>query len=559
MTYPLLALLVCLTSIASLIFARVTGRFLVAAVGAAAIILYLHGALYLNYTSDDAYISYRYAQHLADGLGLVWNSGVHVEGYSNFLWVIILAGTHAAGADIVFSGRWLGFAAAGAAAGAAYLLVEELVERKDAARYAGLGAALALASSGPFALWSYAGLETSLFALLVAVAAILHIREQRGAGVPVSGMVWALVFLTRPDGIVLFAVSAFFKVSELILAIDSERDPDRAFVRRASPRALAEWLGGFALIFVPYFAWRYETYGWLLPNSYYAKVGRGTEQYQRGARYLFDFAQQYAGWLVLLAAPALLLRGLRQLGALYVLALLGVWVAYVVVVGGDGLLRFRFFAEVLPLFYALVAASIAVIIISIRIDGARAPVLRAASAIVVGAGLLAFTLQSTPSDPFASVLPAEGRAVSDRVEIGRWLREHAPPDTVIAVLAAGAIPYESRLTTIDMLGLNDEHIAHRSIQVGGRAAGHEKFDAEYVLGRRPDAIILFDGLQSAPATRQQYDQLLFAITPAASELVSNPRLWISYEPRGVGIGGRWFSALVRRDSPLIAATTPPPS
>ena len=53
-------------------------------------------------------------------------------------------------------------------------------------------ATVLVAMSGPFALWSYAGLETSLFALLVAIAAILHVREQRGVQIPVSGAVWAI-------------------------------------------------------------------------------------------------------------------------------------------------------------------------------------------------------------------------------------------------------------------------------------------------------------------------------------------------------------------------------
>src|SRR5438874_2259808 len=34
---------------------------------------------------DDAMISMRYAWNLSHGLGLVWNVGEHVEGYSNLL------------------------------------------------------------------------------------------------------------------------------------------------------------------------------------------------------------------------------------------------------------------------------------------------------------------------------------------------------------------------------------------------------------------------------------------------------------------------------------------
>ncbi|MGD2207611.1 MAG: hypothetical protein PVH17_12630, partial [Anaerolineae bacterium] len=41
-------------------------------------------------TVDDAYISFRYSDNLARGHGLVWNIGQDpVEGYTNFLWVLL--------------------------------------------------------------------------------------------------------------------------------------------------------------------------------------------------------------------------------------------------------------------------------------------------------------------------------------------------------------------------------------------------------------------------------------------------------------------------------------
>ena len=48
---------------------------------------------------DDAYICFRYAENLLAGHGLVWNPGELVEGYTNFSWVLALAGV-----------MWLGFA-----------------------------------------------------------------------------------------------------------------------------------------------------------------------------------------------------------------------------------------------------------------------------------------------------------------------------------------------------------------------------------------------------------------------------------------------------------------
>ena len=43
---------------------------------------------------------------------------------------------------------------------------------------------------------------------------------------------------------------------------------------------------------------------------------------------------------------------------------------------------------------------------------------------------------------------------------GLWLREHTSVDASIATTAAGTIPFYSRLYTVDILGLNDEWVAH---------------------------------------------------------------------------------------------------
>ena len=43
---------------------------------------------------DDAMISMRYAYNLAHGNGLVWNVGERVQGFTNPLWVLYMAGLH---------------------------------------------------------------------------------------------------------------------------------------------------------------------------------------------------------------------------------------------------------------------------------------------------------------------------------------------------------------------------------------------------------------------------------------------------------------------------------
>jgi hypothetical protein len=546
MTFPWLVVAVLGVAAATTLTARFTRQYFPAAMAGAAGMLLLHGYYYFDYTSDDAYISFRYARNLSDGLGVVWNPGEYVEGYSNFLWVGILAGLHKLGADIVLSARWLGFALAMVAAAGTWRLCHDLLEGVGG-RIAGVVAVLLLGACGTFALWTFAGLESSLFAVLLIGAVLLHIRESDGLRPPVSGVLWGFAALTRPESPLLFAVSAAFKLFEL--PIRSRADGGHFSLKRLALATawLIVWGAGFAAVFVPYFIWRYDTYDYLFPNTYYAKVGEGLDQYDRGVRYALGFAREYSAWLLLLVPFAMVYGSISRARSVYLLAIVLAYGAYVIYVGGDSLFRYRFFAPLMPLIYALITTSAASLFSALRLE--REPPRYAREGVIAAAiaGLLVFTLQASTNS--VDVIGAsERKAVRDRVEIGRWLEANVAADTVIAVVPAGAIPYESRLETIDMLGINDEHIAHRNLDIGSFAAGHEKYDSEYVLNRQPDIIILFDSLLMAPAKQDDYSVLSFAIIPAVVDMVLTPRLWVEYEARAVELReGAWFNLLVRRD------------
>ena len=85
--------------------------------------------------------------------------------------------------------------------------------------------------------------------------------------------------------------------------------------------------------------------------------------------------------------------------------------------------------------------------------------------------------------------------------IGKWLAENAHPDSTIATTAAGIIPYYSRLYTVDILGLNDEWIAH-NIPARGQRPGHTKSaPLSYLLKKDVDYMIYHPTI-SASASSQ---------------------------------------------------------
>ena len=437
---------------------------------------------------DDAYISYRYADHLVHGLGLVFNRGEHVEGYSNFLWVLILALLQSLGADPVLASQVLGVLSNVASLGLVVAVTAKHVEGRSPGIVAFV--AVILAGSGYVAAWAVGGLEGPLFGLLLVGAwwafagdTALPLRRQ-----VLAGSLFALLALTRPEGgfVALGAVGMHLW---------------RARRRGESWRAPGFWLFPVLVLGVmtAYHGWRLAYYGpHLFPNAVRAKLGGGVSSPWRGVRYV---AKQFLLPYLPLLLPPLLLRRWSRLAPRASAALrtgyplfLGL-LLLVAGVGGDWS-QGRFFAPLLPLAAALFAIWLGngmsrwgATRWGAALWGAgswrRAALWGLAAAYLAGCYLVTSVRRE------ATVRRSYAAVDAERIMLGKWLAENMPPDVVIAVHSAGQIPYYSRLPAHDMLGLNDAHIAGLRVPLFGRGyPGHEKFDPAYTLETiRPGIII----------------------------------------------------------------------
>ncbi len=543
MTFPLLALLFLMVSAASLGGAVLTRRYALFGMAGSTLLLALHGRVFLEDTSaDDAFIYFRYARNWADGFGPNWNyDGERVEGYTGILWLLPLVAAAKLGLDIPATARYLGFACSVGVLAMQYPLAARLPEGR-LTPLAPVLAGLALAASAPFAAWTFAGMEAPLFMLLVLVAVYFHLREDASQrGIPWSGLFFALAMATRPEGALFAAVTGLFKLSAL-------RDPQS---RRDRLFQLWAWLGFIVLLYGSYFLWRYQYYGHLLPNTFYAKASGGSDYYDRGVHYLADSGSDYGLLLLFAGFVAYLARISTLRPVLYVAALSIAWVAWVALSGGDTLIQGRFIVPVLPLLF-LPAAFGALLMLRTSGEQFSYAVARPAFALLFAAVLMGFLYHSL--HPFVEF---NRNLHGQRVTIGRWMAKNLPPDTTIAVTAAGAIPYYSKLPTLDMLGLNDEHIAHvdtSTFDQGASAvirgfAGHEKYDVDYVLAQRPQVIFLGGGVGFAPRpTQADYARANWDL-PNEYYLVHHPRTFQLYAPVVIAMGeGGWLNLLVDRQA-----------
>jgi hypothetical protein len=141
----------------------------------------------------------------------------------------------------------------------------------------------------------------------------------------------------------------------------------------------------------------------------------------------------------------------------------------------------------------------------------------------------------------------------ERRAIGTWLNEYTPPDYTIAAFAAGAVGYYAHdRTMLDLLGLNDETIAHTDVpNFGSGLAGHERYNMDYVFDEVQPEIIVLDQPGTGPLTTSEFRDRggrLFSVIRAENIFFNDPRLWERYEMASLRIEERWFNFLQRKDT-----------
>ena len=461
---------------------RYTRILAVALLCASALALIAH-TLVWNFVTDDAFISFVYSRNLVEAGQLVFNLGERVEGYTNFLWTVLLAGLMKLGWMPEDSSRVLG-----TAFGVATMFVCARLMRS--ARRAATSSpwdavpALFLATSPGYACWSSGGLETAMFTCLFTLGLARYLGRALDEEEPdaLIGLWFGLAAITRPEGTLFFALTCAHRAFVLV----SQRRflPTRGDVLAALV---------FVALVLPHALWRHSYYGWWLPNTFYIKASGGPGTWGQGGYYLFRMAEAlhvYAA-LPLVVIALVLSRSDRPLRfvAGYALFITAVFYAYIASVGGDFMGLFRFALPVLPLLCVLST-------LSLRAIGARfsSPIV---APLLVSALLGMHVAHAFPVTKRAQQINAD-RGIdtpgflrwytADRAAIGKWFGAHRQPGDYAAVGGAGAQVYYSRIPSLDCYGLSDAHIAHDVRPVSNRP-GHQKYaPLEYQLSRKPTII-----------------------------------------------------------------------
>jgi arabinofuranosyltransferase len=489
---------------------------------------------YMPYVADDALISLRYAQRLLDGHGLTWTDGRPVEGYSNLLWILATALLGLFGMDLIVAARILGCACMAAAMIVIYatyrpnnLLKKGYPSPSTSPPPSTLALAVGLlffSGAGPIAVWAIGGLEQPLCALLLAAAipaywaavqsysplplgegpgvraasasplplgegsgvraaarlcsfqAVAHSAEKCG----LLAFLLGLMCWTRPDG-PLFA-AGFAAAYSLGVFLK---------LHRWSWRFLLMITLVPAAFYIVQLLFRLMYYGQWVPNTALVKINPSWNRVLDGIDYVG------AGLISLvpfsLLAIACLVFGLadRRSRARFLApaVLFSFWTLYLIFIGGDIFPTHRHFVPVIVvLAYALIEGMAVLGRAAKRLYGislSRASGWASIPFLFILCLLVQF--QCSRCDHWMRNWEWDGKIIGDDLREAFFDRQ-----PLMAVTAAGCIPYWSRLPCIDMLGLNDDYLPrHKPADFSGGLLGHDLGDGPYILGRKPD-IILFN-------------------------------------------------------------------
>jgi hypothetical protein len=189
-----------------------------------------HSMLYVNALLDDPFISFRYASNLTQGHGLVWNPGERpVEGYTNFPWVMINAAAIAQGIHPLAFSKALGTLAL------VVLVVIPLTPLNTIHRslWTRVFTAVTVALAPVIAFYAQSGMETTMFALFVTIAAYGYCRwltNGEAAMLMFVSLAWLFASLTRPEALGLFVITVAFEVLEAAVLHSDEREGAQTFV-----------------------------------------------------------------------------------------------------------------------------------------------------------------------------------------------------------------------------------------------------------------------------------------------------------------------------------------
>lgn len=451
----------------------------------------------LNFIQDDAYTSFRYAKNFINGNGLVFNKGEQVEGFTNFLWVILLSKLYFFNADLEITSQILSTFFGLAVIWITYLL-SRLFLIKDNASFIDHSLTLLppflVSYSAPMIYWSVSGMETSLFIFLTLLSLYYFFtKESRQKFGKVFIIVSIINSLLRPEGLFFFIIICLY---ELFSTIINENFKFRISLKKYFNNSRNREFLYFFIPIILFIVFRLIYYGHYFPNTFYAKTEFTIQFLVRGWEYFYEFAESNLLFGGLLIFPIFAFNEKKnEISFFYFFALLN-FIA-IIIIGGDVLPIYRFFLPFLPLIFIF---SLKGIISITEYMIVRFKIIRTISLIVLIL-IISFYAVTNYHNQLPKILEKksyESGLVKKMKIYADWVESFGfdkKEKITVALSTIGSFSFNTNARVIDIVGLTNEYIAHNPKEIKGIDEElpvlwkERHYNADYVLNEKPDYII----------------------------------------------------------------------
>jgi hypothetical protein len=429
---------------------------------------------FYEFVVDDVYISLRYARNLAHGHGLVFSTdgSAPVEGYTNFLWVLLQSPLFLLNLNddsILHIVKFIGIVFGLGILFLTYRMIGTLTGNNTIAATG----VLFLSTIPELALWAVGGLETSLYIFLLVGGVYRYILEKRKKKPHTLSMIlFALMAFTRPEGVFYFAAFLGFDLVQTYLTRNVDPEATTKSLMRITKGALL-----FGSIYFVYFLWRYNFYGHPFPNTFYAKKIAYSQQMLHRAKQVSSFMIQLFPIFSIACLSLTSKSHIRERSILFLS--IGVLIGFCFIARNEWMPGYRYelpFVPFLMVLFAIGASQIPGIDITQTSVGWRPRIMRFAFLFFLGIFLIyPFNDLRKESDSFSQQLR---RA---HIPLGAWFKKHAPPDASYASWDMGAVPYFSGFSKI--IDINSEGLLNTYTTFKG-------YNVDYLISQSPSFLVL---------------------------------------------------------------------
>jgi arabinofuranosyltransferase len=431
----------------------------------------LLGLNFYQFLVDDVYISLRYARNLANGHGLVFNTdGSHpVEGYTNFLWVLMETVLFIAG----FSDETIlhVIRVAGILFGMGVVITTySLMRMLDFEKRTSLIAVLLLCVLPEFSFWSVGGLETMLYMFLMMLSLYVYIYERKSG----KDHVWSMFLLfllaiTRPEGLFIAGVIIAYHLIQ-------------GAINHTFKQSFYSILAGiilFLVLYGMYFTWRLNMYGYFFPNTFYAKKVADISQLFYRSQEITKFVGPLLPFFAIASIGFFRFHKKYAYERLLFFSVLVTLISFCYLARVEWMPGHRYELPFVPLLLVFFAAGLTKIAYSENrrfTSSVRRYAIPFCLLIFFGGFLMSrFNELRKKGNEFGKQL---NRA---HVPLGKWLKRHAPANASYASWDMGAVPYFSGLHTI--VDINREGLLNSYTT-------HNGYDIDRLISLSPTFLVL---------------------------------------------------------------------